>query len=85
MSDLSDRVTIYICQGDTDANLTRTFLESRGIEVFFLGESLRTTHALTMDGLGKVELQVPRESEAEARDLLQRMEAGEFDLEEGDG
>ncbi len=73
-------VTVHICQGNSDALLIKSFLESRGIAVSFWGEALRTTHAFTMDGLGKVKIQVPATQEAEARDLLARMEQGEFAL-----
>ncbi len=74
-------VTVYVCQGDVEANLIRSFLQNRGIEVSVWGEALRNVHGLTMDGLGRVEIQVRPERVDEAKELLRRMDAGEFEID----
>ncbi len=78
--DHREPVTVWEGQGEVEAQTIRAFLEGQGIPAAIRGEALRTVYGLTMDGLGKVEIQVPAEFVAEARDLLRRMEAGEFTL-----
>ena len=75
-------VTVWEAQGEAEAQTIRAFLVSRGIPAALRGEAARTVYGFTIDGLGKVESQVAAEQEAEARDLLRRMEAGEFTLAE---
>ncbi len=78
--DPRDPVTVWEAQGEAEAQTIRAFLEGQGIPAAFRGESARTVYGFTMNGLGKVEIQVPAELADEARDLLRRMEAGEFTL-----
>lgn len=73
-------VVVTSVQGETEAQLIRSFLEGHGIEVRLDGEAVRLTHGITMDGLGEVRIRVPVHQEQEARDLLARVEAGEMQL-----
>jgi hypothetical protein len=57
-------------------------LEAAGIASELLGESLRKTHGLTLDGLGKVEIVVADVDEDRARTLLASAERGEFRLDD---
>ena len=75
-------VTVHICQGEADAQLVRSFLESHSIRCIFWGEALRHVHGLTMDGLGKVEIRVAPEDEQRARELLERAADGEFAIDD---
>jgi len=75
-------VTVFVAQGEAEAQQIRGFLEAHGIPAVIRGEALRMTHAFTLDGLGRVEIQVPPGHEAEARDLLARAERGELRLGE---
>lgn len=77
-----DPVTVFVAQGEAEAHQVRGFLEANGIPVVIRGESVRFTHGLTMDGLGRVELQVAPADVERARDLLARVEAGELALAE---
>jgi hypothetical protein len=75
-------VLVTSVQGETEAQLIRSFLEGHGMSVRLEGESVRLTHGLTMDGLGEVRVYVPSEQVAQVRELLARVEAGELELSE---
>jgi hypothetical protein len=66
----TDLVTVYVAQGMLRASVIRGALESAGIPVVLKYESVGQTLGLTVDGLGRVEVQVPEEWEQEAHDLL---------------
>ena len=80
MTDSSDPVVVHVASGETDAQLVRGFLESRGIDCVFRGEALRHTHGFTLDGLGEVRIEVAADRADEARELLARVERGELEL-----
>ncbi|MGC9349214.1 MAG: putative signal transducing protein [Anaerolineae bacterium] len=85
-----DLVTIATTQGLLRANVIRGVLESAGIPVMLKYEAIGPIVGLTVDGLGRVEIRVPREWEAEAHDLLEaKPKSGEVfsvppDLQETD-
>ena len=72
--------TVFVASGDMQANQVRGFLEAEGITTFVRGESLRKTHGLTLDGLGRVEILVPDDDAARAQELLASAEAGKLRL-----
>jgi hypothetical protein len=73
-------VTVYVSQGMLPALVVRGKLESAGIPVLLKYESIGQIIGLTVDGLGRVEVQVPEECVADAEYLLQEEEEGiEFD------
>ncbi len=63
-------VTVYVAQGMLRAMVVRGALETAGIPVMLSYESLGPLLGLTIDGIGRVEVRVPVEWEAEARELL---------------
>jgi len=67
--------------GEFDAQQLRALLEANDIPCEFHGEALRNTHGFTVDGLGCVEIHVPDEYVARARELFERVERGELELE----
>jgi hypothetical protein len=73
---------VHVANGEFYAQQVRAFLEAHGIPCEFRGEALRVTHALTLDGLGEVRIHVRPEHVERARELLERAEAGEMNLEE---
>jgi hypothetical protein len=75
-----DPISVFVANGEIQAQQIRTFLEAAGIACFFRGESLRQTHGLTIDGLGRVEVLVAAEDGDRARNLLRAAEAGDFRL-----
>ena len=71
---------VFVANGRIEANQVQAFLEARGIPSAQRGETLSTTHGLTIDGLGRVEVLVADADEAAARGLLASAEGGEFRL-----
>jgi hypothetical protein len=71
---------VFTASGEVQAQQVRAFLESAGISSELRGESLRKTHGLTVDGLGRVEIMVSDSDETRARTLLASAESGEFRL-----
>ncbi len=76
----TEPVVVFVAQGDLEALQVRAFLEANGVPVAIRGESLRVTHGLTLDGLGRTELLVTAGDAARARELLRRVEDGELAL-----
>jgi len=73
---------VFVASGEIEAQQIRAFLEAHGIPCAFRGEALRKTHGLTLDGLGLVEILVPEEFTAQARELLASADAGELAIED---
>jgi hypothetical protein len=73
---------IHVCavQGQFAEAQVRAFLEANGIPTQVRGETLRTTHGISIDGLGSVEILVPADKADQARDLLNQAEAGALSL-----
>ena len=74
--------SVFTTNGEIQAQQVRAFLEAAGIASEFRGESLRNTHGLTLDGLGRVEILVAEVDEDRARRLLASAEGGEFRLDD---
>lgn len=66
---------VYTASGQIQAHVIKGRLESEGIPVVLRYDSGSTVFALTVDGLGEVEVFVPREEVARARQILS--ESGE--------
>jgi len=63
-------VTVYTAQGQMEANVVKSRLESEGIPVILQYESLGIVFGMTVDGLGRVKVMVPQPLEAEALAIL---------------
>ncbi len=72
-----DRVAVV--PGMVRANIIRGRLETEGIPVRLRYEAAGTIYALTLDGLGEVELLVPSSCLERARDILSQA-YGEEDI-----
>ncbi len=70
MTDNFQLVTVYRSQGILGAEVVRAKLEAAGVPVILKYESAGLVLGLTVDGLGLVEVQVPKEWEADALDLI---------------
>ncbi len=58
-------------QGRLEAEFLKSYLESQGIDVELFQESIgHHIYAVTVDGLGRVQLFVPKDQATEARRLL---------------
>ena len=71
---------VFVASGELHAQQVLAFLDAAGIDAVERGESLRKTHGLTIDSLGAVEICVDAEHLAQARTLLESVEAGAFRL-----
>ncbi len=78
----SNPVTVAIAQGSFEADLIKARLESAGIPVALRYESFGRIAALTIDGVGQVEIQVPPDFEEDALEVLASPAAWPEDLEE---
>jgi hypothetical protein len=63
-------VEVYKAQGEMQAQMIRSVLESDGIESMLSGESVRLTHGFTVDGLAEVKILVREEDETRAREVI---------------
>lgn len=75
-----DYVRVRMVQGQFAEGQVRAFLETNGIPTQVRGETLRTTHGISIDGIGAVDILVPPDRVDEARELLLRADRGEFRL-----
>ncbi len=73
-------VEIYSVPGQLNAAIIVDLLKSYGIEATAIQESAGITYGLILGSLGEAKIYVPIEFEDAAKDLLQRMESGEFTL-----
>jgi hypothetical protein len=71
--------------GEPEAQQVKAFLEAHDIPCELRGESLRVTHALTLDGLGVVQVIVPEELVPKAKELLAEVDSGALEISELDG
>ena len=79
----SDLVTVYTSMGPLRAEVIRSKLEAAGIPVLLRYESAGLVIGITVDGLGEVRVQVPRELADEARALIEPVDiVGEEEEEE---
>jgi hypothetical protein len=63
--------------GRLEADLLKSFLEANQIPVELFQEAVgHHIYPVTMDGLGRVQVFVPKAKDAEARALLAQFEAG---------
>jgi predicted deacylase len=76
----NDLVELTTVQGEVEEQQMRAFLEAHGIATLVRGEALRKTHAFVLDGLGAVEILIAPEDLEAARDLLDRVAAGDLEL-----
>jgi len=67
---------VYTASGQIQAHVIKGRLESEGIPVLLRYDSGSTVFALTVDGLGEVELFVPRKEATRARQILSQEPPG---------
>ena len=84
MSDPDRYVVISTVQGQFVEAQLKAFLEAHDIPCQLRGETLRVTHAISIDGIGAAEVLVPAALADTARDLLAQAERGELAIDETD-
>jgi predicted amidophosphoribosyltransferase len=72
--DDSELVEVWHTQGEMDAQLIRSLLDSNGVKSMFSGESLRLTHGFTVDGLAEVKILVRAEDAKRACEIISSLE-----------
>ena len=84
MGENSSLTSIYQAGNKFEAETIRLLLESFEIPVELIGESVGKTMGLGGGPLGEVSVYVPSNRVKEARDLIARMDKGEFELDSSD-
>lgn len=64
-------VCIRTCQGWHVAQIYKSKLEAAGLPVLLKYEALGLVYGITVDGLGRVRIMVPKEYATEAEELLE--------------
>ena len=78
----SGLVTVYISQGPLAAEVALSKLRSLGIPVLLKYEALSRVVPVTVDGLGKFEVQVPTTHADAAREALMEQRLGKPETSE---
>jgi hypothetical protein len=64
-------------QGRLQAELIESFIEANGVDVELIQESVgHSAYPVMVDGLGRVQIFVPKEKAIEARELLKEFNEG---------
>lgn len=71
MAEKSDFVVVCTVQGELQASVLKSHLESEGIPVLLKYESAGRVFGLTVDGLGEVRILVPQELAEKARLIIE--------------
>lgn len=82
MSDPDRYVVISTVQGQFIEAQLKSFLEAHDIPCQLRGESLRVTHAISIDGIGAADVLVPAALADTARALLAQAERGELAIDD---
>lgn len=72
-------VVVHVAQGEFEANVIKSHLESEGIPVMLQYESAGRVFGLTVDGLGEVRIQVPQEFAEEAKQIIKPKDTGQVE------
>ncbi len=64
-------VKLVTASGLQEADLWKAVLEANGIKAYLRHEALATVYPVSVDGLGAVDLWVPKEDVARAMEILQ--------------
>ena len=76
--------SVFVAQGQIEAEQVRAFLEAAGIPSALRGESLTKTHGLNVAEIGRIEIVVAEANVERANELLAAVERGELQLTEDD-
>lgn len=70
MSKETGLTTIYVANGQPEAQIIKGRLENEGIPAILRYESLGLVYGFTIDGLGQVKVMVPSPMAQKARNIL---------------
>jgi len=77
MKRAEETVVVYVSQGPLGAEVAKSKLESADIPVMLRFEAVGRALGITVDGLGRVDVLVPRAFEVKAKALLQETDTAE--------
>ena len=77
-------VLIAKSPGELQSELLRGLLEAQGIPVRLVFEGAGRAYGIMVGPLGEVEIMVPESNAQDAKNVLARYEAGEFEEPEGE-
>ena len=72
--------TVYVANGQLNAEMIKLFLGSLGIQSRILQESAGVVYGFTLGPMGAAEIRVTSDDSEQAREILKAMEAGLFSL-----
>ncbi len=75
----NEYLKVFTANGQLEADMVRLMLEAAGITVIQRRESAGAVYGLTVGPLGEVHLYVPDDQFSTARQLIEKMQAGEFE------
>jgi len=70
LSEETGLTTVYIANGQPEAEIVKGRLENEGIPAMLRYESAGVVYGLTINGLGQVQVQVPYSLAQHAREIL---------------
>jgi hypothetical protein len=70
-------VVVHVAQGELEANVIKSHLESEGIPAVLQYESVGRVFGLTVDGLGEIKILVPQALAERAKEIIKPREFGE--------
>jgi len=76
------RVQVYAAEGILSGKIMQMFLQSMGIDASVYQESAGMTLGLTVSRLGEARVYVPEDQEERAREILEGLKRGEYELPE---
>jgi hypothetical protein len=80
----SDDVEVLRVNGTMNAEPVLAALRANGIPAAAVGEAVGRVYGLTLNGLGMVTIVVPKQYEAQARELLAAGERRQLELRNGE-
>ena len=76
------RVQVYSAEGILSGQIMQMFLKSMEIDATVYQESAGMTLGLTVSKLGEARVYVPEDQAARAREILEGLKCGEYELPE---
>lgn len=76
------RVSVYACWSDTEADVIVSYLRSQGVDAVTNSEVPHSVYPLTVDGLGKVDVLVEADYAKQALRMLEERPEQTLDEEE---
>jgi hypothetical protein len=70
VSEKTELITVYVANGQLEAEIVKGRLESEGVPAILRYEAAGLIYGITIDGLGQVTVQVPYSLAQRAKEIL---------------